>query len=112
MSIPITFYIVTVEYNGVPYNSDFIRLSAAQPEQNQPFTVFNTTSDPSVVVIDELRMFIEFLADDVMRVSEFYLFGNNGDAVLSARKVIRRKAQLRFSYPPALKMSNWRAVWQ
>ncbi|MCO5186139.1 MAG: cytochrome c [Anaerolineae bacterium] len=78
---PNHIYIVTVEYNGVPYNSDFIRLSAAQPEQNQPFTVFNTTSDPSVVVIDELRMFIEFLADDVMRVSEFYLFGNNGDAV-------------------------------
>lgn len=78
---PNHIYIVTVEYNGVPYNSDFIRLSAVAPEQNQPFTVFNTTNNPGVVVIDELRMFIEFLADDVMRVSEFYLFGNNGDAV-------------------------------
>jgi mono/diheme cytochrome c family protein len=78
---PNHIYIVTYNYEGVPYNSDFIRLSATEPEQNVSFDVFNTTSDPRVVVVDELRMFVEFLADDVMRVSEFYLFGNNGDAV-------------------------------
>lgn len=76
---PNHIFVVSYTHEGVNYNSDFVRLNAAEPEQNVPLSVFETTTDPAVVAVDELRMFVEFLPDDVMRVSEFYLFGNNSD---------------------------------
>jgi mono/diheme cytochrome c family protein len=74
------FYRVGVSYGGVDYGSDFGGLNSADPELELPVTVFETSTDPSVVSIDRLHQILNFFEGGV-GVSELYVANNNSNTV-------------------------------
>lgn len=73
---PDLFYVVTALYGGVQFGSDFGELERGNPELELPFTVYDSTTDPIGVNIAQMHVILDF-ADDRLRVSELYQFGNN-----------------------------------
>jgi mono/diheme cytochrome c family protein len=73
-------YLASMTYNGISFNSDVNQLSPAQPALELPIVVYEQTTDPSNVAIDQIHMVLEFGQDQV-QVSELYVFGNRGTAV-------------------------------
>lgn len=73
-------FLADVGFGDLTFNSDAVQVSVAEPAVELPMFVFDTTTDPSVVVIDRLHMIITF-AEDVVTVSELYIFSNTASAV-------------------------------
>lgn len=73
-------YLTSVLYNGLSFGSDIGQLSASQPTLNLPVTVFDQTTDPTVISIEQLHIILE-IDGPVLQVSELYSFSNNSNAV-------------------------------
>ena len=73
---PELVYVVTLFYDGVQFGSDFGRLSRTEPAIEMPVTVYQATTDPTGVAIDQLHIVLEF-SDEQLVVSELYQFGND-----------------------------------
>ncbi len=69
-------YFASVQYAGLDYPSTFVRFGADAPIQNVPLTVYETTTDSSVVNLSQIHLILEFGADTVT-VNEFYGFGTS-----------------------------------
>lgn len=70
------FYVVTLNYDGLQFGSDFGELDPADPALDLPFTVYESSSDPTGVSIDQMHVILEFV-DGMLQVSELYQFGND-----------------------------------
>lgn len=77
---PENIYLVSTRYEGLTFNGDANRLQRSQPELNMPIIVYDTTTDPGVVTIDQIHMILNFVPDAV-QVSELYIFSNEANAV-------------------------------
>lgn len=73
-------YMASVAYNEISFSSDIGRLSSTQTSAELPITVYDPTSDASVVSIDRLHIIMD-VADNVMEVNELYTFSNNSSQV-------------------------------
>jgi len=77
---PDLIYMTSVEYDDLSYNGNPDRLSDGKTELDMPIVVFEKTTDPGVVSIEQVHMVLEFVEDRVM-VSEIYIINNNDPAV-------------------------------
>ncbi len=77
---PDLIYVVSVNYEGLNYGSDFGRAERDEPVLDLPVTVFDRTSDAGGVRIGQLHIIIEF-GDGAMTVNELYQFSQDGNAV-------------------------------
>jgi mono/diheme cytochrome c family protein len=77
---PDQFYRVGISYGGVEFGSDFGGVTPTDPELELPITVFETSSDPSVVSIDRLHQILSFFEGGVS-VSEIYFVNNDSNSV-------------------------------
>ena len=77
---PDLVYMTSIDYDGLNYNGDPDRLSRAEPELDMPIVVFDKTTDPAVVGIEQVHMVLEFIEDRVL-VNEIYVISNNDSAV-------------------------------
>jgi hypothetical protein len=77
---PDLIYMTSMEYDDLSYNGNPDRLSRSEPELDMPIAVFEKTTDPGVVGIEQVHMVLEFVEDRVM-VSEIYVLSNNDTAV-------------------------------
>lgn len=73
-------YIASVDYNGLNFNSNVDQLSRSDPSLELPIVVYETTSDPAAVRIEQLHVVLDFSGDQV-QVSELYIFSNDAPAV-------------------------------
>lgn len=73
-------FLADVVYGDLSFNSSPAQVSNTQPAAQMPIFVFETTSDPTVVQIDQLRMLLSFTQDQLL-VSELYQFSNADAAV-------------------------------
>jgi len=74
------FYRVSIFYNGVEFGSDFGGLTPTDSDLELPVTVFETSSDPTVISIDRLHQILTFFEGGV-GVNELYVVNNNSDSV-------------------------------
>ncbi len=82
---PHRMYMVTVEYQGVTYLADDVLVAFEETtEYEARVTVYDTTTDPSQVVVERLHLFVEVPGQDVLRMVELYVFNNRGDKTLVA----------------------------
>lgn len=75
-------YLVTVEYGGTTYGSD---ISIAEEDMltiNLPVSIYETTTDASILSADRLHIFFEFLDEETVRVVELYIVSNPTDQTL------------------------------
>ncbi|MDT8305179.1 MAG: c-type cytochrome [Anaerolineae bacterium] len=80
MMPPDLIYVVTVTYEGINYGSDFGRVERDEPILNLPVTVYDPTSDPAGIRIDQLHIILEFV-DGTVNVNELYQFSQDEPAV-------------------------------
>lgn len=73
-------YLVSVDYAGLNFSSDVAQLTAASPLLDMPVTVYDTSTDASLIGLEQIHFVFEFQGD-LVQVSELYVFFNQGTAV-------------------------------
>lgn len=87
-----------INYRGLDFTSDFGRLNPTDPQLDLSLELYETTSDPAVVRIDQLDIITEFV-EETVRVNELYAFGNNSTAVFVGETGDFRTGTLTLSLP-------------
>lgn len=91
-------FLTTVEYSGVVYGSDIARADESAQRLDLPIQVFESSSDISLLSVDRLHYFFEFVDEDTLRVMELYIISNNSDKTIVPPE--RGQPLIRFSLPP------------
>lgn len=78
---PDWIYLTSIVYGGLSFSSDAGQLSNAQTTLELPVTVFEQTTNPDAVTIDQLHLILEFVSEDRLAVNELYVFSNREAAV-------------------------------
>jgi hypothetical protein len=73
--IPDWVYLTSATYNGLGFSSDAGRLSVTAPELSMPIIVYDPTTDPAVVNVDQAHILLNF-GGDSLQVDELYIFNN------------------------------------
>jgi mono/diheme cytochrome c family protein len=74
-------FLATVPYNGLNFSSDVTQLNRSEPEAELPVTVYEQTTDPDVVQIEQIHIILDFIDQDRLQIVELYAFSNEEDAV-------------------------------
>jgi mono/diheme cytochrome c family protein len=77
-------FLATTEFQGATYTSDILVAEQQGGELELPIAVYPTTSDASVLSIDRLHLFFEFLDEDTLRVIELFVVSNLSQQTLVA----------------------------
>lgn len=77
---PSWFYLARLRYAGVPYSSGVVTLTQEQPAAQIPISVWETTTDASVLAVERVHWFIEFDQSNVL-LAELYIWSNDSDRV-------------------------------
>jgi len=56
-------------------------------ELDLPIQIYESTTDPATVSVDRLHLFPEFITEDTLRISEFYIISNTGQKTLVAAEM-------------------------
>jgi mono/diheme cytochrome c family protein len=77
-------YLVTVEYGETTYGSDISVVQEDVPAINLPVSIYETTTDASILSVDRLHIFFEFIDDKTLRVVELYIISNPTNQTLAS----------------------------
>jgi mono/diheme cytochrome c family protein len=97
---PEWLYRVSITYKGLDFGSEIAQLSQAAPEAQLPVTVYEQTSDPSAITVDQMHLIVE-VADNTVLVNEVYVFTNNGTAVFIGESGDPADGTVQIALPPA-----------
>lgn len=75
-------YIVTTDYKGTTYTSDLAVADPATLAYDMPVSIYETSSEKSVLEINRLHVLFEFVSADQIRVAELILVSNLSDSVV------------------------------
>ena len=90
-------FLVTVDYQGTVYGSDIAIAQADMPLLDLPVTIYETTSDASILSADRLHLFLEFVGEDTLRVIQLYILSNPTNMTLVPPE--EGQPTVRFSLP-------------
>jgi mono/diheme cytochrome c family protein len=80
---PERMYFATMEYANALYGSDVLVLeSGASDSLALDITYFPPTTDPSILVVDRLHVFLSFVDEQNLEIFQLYIFSNPTDQVL------------------------------
>lgn len=77
-------YLSTVDYDGIVYGSDLVQANSESSSVEMQVEVFDTTDDPSVLSIDRLHYFFEFLDQNTIRVVELLIISNPSEKTVKS----------------------------
>ena len=82
---PDFIFFTTIDYMGATYGSDFHIVEPEEAHLDLSVTIYESTADPSTLVVDRLHVFFEFLEPDFVTVHNSLSVTNSGDkTVVSA----------------------------
>lgn len=73
-------YVTSVVYDDLSYSSSPDQLDPASPVLDLPVTVFEKSTDPAAITVEQIHVIMDFFEDRVF-VNEVYVFNNNDTAV-------------------------------
>ena len=77
-------FLLSTVYGGLTYASEVARFNAQGAPLNLTLPVYESTSDPGVVSVTQLHMFLEFQSATEVTVGQLYVFSNRSDRTYSA----------------------------
>jgi len=77
-------YLATTEFEGLAYGSNLMQADENTTEGLLGITVFDATTDTSVLSIERLHIFFEFLGPDTIQVIELVLLANNSATTVTS----------------------------
>ena len=100
MDNPDSAYVVSVVYNGVEF-ANGVRVDPAVPSVDLPITIYETTTDPSVVTVEALHFVIREHPDALL-VMQLYVFSNSSDRVFVSPDPVSggRRGGVAIALPP------------
>ena len=69
-------YIASLEYQQTPYGSDVYVVEEDARNFELSIHIFEATNDASVLIVDRLHIFLEYLEPDMLSVTELYILSN------------------------------------
>lgn len=95
---PGRIFIVTVEYDQTTYGgSDVGSFQPGEATLDLPVVIFETTTDRSILTVDRLHLFLEFVDAQTLRVGQLYIISNLSDKTLVAAE--EGQATVNFTLP-------------
>ncbi len=79
------FY-VSVDYADTTYSSDPVVPKQGQSVYDLPVTIYETTTDTSVLVMDQAHILLDYSKQGVIQVVEYYVISNSGAKTVIAKK--------------------------
>jgi mono/diheme cytochrome c family protein len=77
-------FMATIDYDGTTYSSDIAIVESGNRDLDLPITLYETTSDASILVADRVHLFFEFADAETMRVIELWIMSNPTQQTLVA----------------------------
>ncbi len=77
-------FMATIDYDGTTYGSDIGIAENGNTNLDLPITLYETTSDTSILVADRVHLFFEFADAQTMRVIELWIMSNPTQQTLVA----------------------------
>jgi hypothetical protein len=69
-------YLSTIDYDGVIYGSEVVSADEADSSLELPIQLYDSSTDSSVLEVDRLHYFFEFLDEKTVRVVELFIISN------------------------------------
>ena len=69
-------FLATLDFDGATYGSDISVVEAEQSEVTLPITIYENTTDSSILVTDRLHLFFEFVDEETLRIIQLYIISN------------------------------------
>lgn len=79
-------YQLTLNYKGVEFSSPAIPGGMSDDWNNQFITIYEPTSDLTLVKAERMHIFFEFPKSDVIRIVQLYVLSNSGSSIVTAKK--------------------------
>jgi mono/diheme cytochrome c family protein len=79
---PDWIYLASVVHEGLGFSSDAARLDPANPFASLPIIVYDQTTDPAGIVLDQVHILLNFSGDTV-QVDELYMVSNQDNRVFA-----------------------------
>ena len=103
-------YLASAEHEGIGFSSDAARLDSANPSLSLPITVFDPSTDPADITIDQMHILVNFAANS-LQVNEFYIVSNLGNTVFVGETGDPAAGTVRLSLPEnAQNVTFFRAI--
>jgi mono/diheme cytochrome c family protein len=77
-------FIASLEQDGVVYSSDVVMVEEGQATLDLPISFFETSTDPSSLIVDRLHLLVEYIEPDILRVVELYIISNPTEKTIVA----------------------------
>lgn len=90
-------FLTTVEFEGVVYGSQVVQAEQEATQLDLPLRVYPSSTDTSLLVVDRLHYFFEFVDERTLRVLELYIISNPSGKTVVATQA--GEAVLTFSLP-------------
>ncbi len=77
-------YLVTVDYEGLTYNSEFLAADEVAPlqEVELQIAVYPASSDPALLTADRLHVILDLSSPQLLQVGEILVFSNRSNRVV------------------------------
>ena len=75
------FMRAAVFYGEIEFGSEFDQVSVSRPDLDLPIIIYEKTSEPDAIVINQLHTILQFVGDDQIEVNQLYVVGNSGNAI-------------------------------
>lgn len=98
MVAPELVYVVTVQHEGISYGSDFGQLERDDPTLSLEVPVYERSSDPSTVAIEQLHIILQF-GEGQVQVSELYQFSQSDTTVFVGQSGSPEEGTVHLSLP-------------
>jgi hypothetical protein len=95
--IPDRAFVSTVEFDGLTYGSNIVAVAGNEESIQLPIEIFESTTDPSELVIERMHLFLEPVDENVLRVIELLIVSNLGTKAV--RPESETQPSLVFSLP-------------
>jgi mono/diheme cytochrome c family protein len=76
-------YFATIEYANALYGSDVISIESSTPKLNLAITYYPPNTDPSILRVERLHVFIDFADEQTLEIFQLYIFSNPTNQVLT-----------------------------
>jgi LPXTG-motif cell wall-anchored protein len=91
-------YFATSEYQNAVFGSDIVTVDEAMTSVDLEVLYFPPTTDPAILNVDRLHVFIDFLSDETLQIYQLYIYSNPTDQVLVPEEGLDTVAN--FDLPP------------
>jgi mono/diheme cytochrome c family protein/cbb3-type cytochrome oxidase subunit 3 len=82
--LPERVFVVTADYGGATYGTDVAIVEPGTTELILPLSIYDTTTEASLLTVDRLHVFFDFSRPDVVQVVELFVISNPTNKTLVA----------------------------